>query len=361
MTTPVPLFEAAKPWMERLAVSSEAIKLCRGIAWSEGFSFHVAGCTSPEVATALQLWLLEAVPRAREHPVSHARISPYPLDWREADPAPVDGSVFVQQVFDALLSSTRTDADLIVIDGAWARPGEAEAWGRVFAMLNVARNRISRDVPSALLLVLPPPLVREFAKTAVDLWSIRSSGVEFGDPWGAAEAQRRGEYEADEELLRRARAGDSQATRVFMNRHAPSVRRHLELMGAHDIEDIIQGVFEELLQRDRPIGLMRGWLIGRARELSQTSQTTRRIESRASPLLRYKPVAVEQGLADERRIDLEDAISKLPSELREVISLRLAGLSLTEIAKICALSRQTVHRRLERATNMLSEGLGEIE
>ena len=53
MTMLESLNESARRWIERIDASPEAHKLCRGIAWSEGFSFHVAGCTNAEVAAAL--------------------------------------------------------------------------------------------------------------------------------------------------------------------------------------------------------------------------------------------------------------------------------------------------------------------
>ncbi len=353
MTAVGKLNEAARPWIERIDASPEAHKLCRGIAWSEGFSFHVAGCASAEVAAALQLWLIDAVPAERERPVSHTRVSPYPLDWREPDPPTVQAEGLAQLVLDEIVLAA-VHPDLIVLDGARARPDEAEAWGAVFAMLNQARNRITRDVPSALLLVLPPPLVREFALTAADFWSIRSSSLELGDTERISRGTS-GEYAyaLDEELLRRARVGNSEAARALMKRHAPELRTYLKVMGARDVEGVIQGVFGKLFTSEERVRDVRKYCVSRARDAAASGSSKNSQFRDSSSKVHALASGGDDASGTQMSVALLNRVTQLSRDLREVITLALFGYTRQQIADILGLHLSTVNARIVRAREQL--------
>ena len=64
----------------------------------------------------------------------------------------------------------------------------------------------------------------------------------------------------------------------------------------------------------------------------------------------------------EARIDhlvIEDALEKLPEDLRELIVLRFTNeMSVTDIAKIVGISRFAVHRRLKEGLAILRKNIG---
>jgi len=64
----------------------------------------------------------------------------------------------------------------------------------------------------------------------------------------------------------------------------------------------------------------------------------------------------------EKRIDqiaLEEALSRLPEDLREVIVLRYTNeISVTDIAKIMGISRFSVHRLIKKGLDLLRKELG---
>lgn len=62
----------------------------------------------------------------------------------------------------------------------------------------------------------------------------------------------------------------------------------------------------------------------------------------------------------EDRIVLEQALEKLPDELREMVVLRyVSGLSDAEIGELFSISRFAVHRRIREGLNILKDLIGE--
>jgi hypothetical protein len=304
--------------VEHVAAQPGSDKLCRALAWSEGFSFQLAVCDSPRISTALQLWLADAVAVERERAVTSERISPYPLDWREPEPAVVDSYELVELVKRGLLGPVN-HADLIFLDVVRARPIEADAWRSVFGMLNQARNVIARDVPAALTLLLPPPLVIEFARMAADFWSIRTVMVEVHDVDDDKTRSFDAAYEfaSDSEILRLIRSGDRGAAQELFRRHYRPLDRFLASINVSDREDIIQMVFHDVLQDTTPLrSSVRIYLLGLAR---------RRASSRLRRQLQKDPLPA--------------------TGLREIDQLRASDLSFAEIASILELPEALVERR----------------
>lgn len=74
-------------------------------------------------------------------------------------------------------------------------------------------------------------------------------------------------------------------------------------------------------------------------------------------------VTGEQRYEPEARIDslvIEEALEKLPKDLREIIVLRFTNeMNVTDIAKIVGMSRFAVHRRLKEGLTLLRKNIGE--
>lgn len=73
-------------------------------------------------------------------------------------------------------------------------------------------------------------------------------------------------------------------------------------------------------------------------------------------------IPADRGYEPESRLDgmaLEEALKKLPGELRELVVLRYTNeMRVGDIAKIIGLSRFAVHRRLKEALKLLRHELG---
>lgn len=76
----------------------------------------------------------------------------------------------------------------------------------------------------------------------------------------------------------------------------------------------------------------------------------------------YAELQADKQYEPESRIEhmaIEDAMDKLPEELREPVMLRYTNdMQVTDIAKITGMSRFAVHRRLKEGLRMLKEILG---
>lgn len=190
----------------------------------------------------------------------------------------------------------------------------------------------------------------------------------------------------DEGLLRRAEAGDPSAfaellaaelplLRAYLRVHLPAVVREHE-----SCSDLVNSVCGDVLGQQaefefRGVDAFRGWLFGWARHKLQDRlrywRAERRAPSREYALAEHEnlgdlaglyrslasPSAVAIGREDVRR--LEQAMSSLPEEYREVIGLcRIAGLSREEAGKrLGGRSAVAVRSLLNRALVALSTAL----
>ncbi len=177
----IALREVSQSTIDHVAGQPGARKLARALALTEGFSFQLAVCATTRVATALQVWLAEAVEREREASVLIERLSPYPLDWREPGPASLDADELGELILAKLVGESGSEDRLVFVDAARARERDLEAWRAVLLRVNERRNQIARGLRAPLTLILPPSLAAEFGRLAPDLWSIRSVAVDVGD------------------------------------------------------------------------------------------------------------------------------------------------------------------------------------
>ena len=137
-------------------------------------------------------------------------------------------------------------------------------------------------------------------------------------------------------------------------RYAPALLRKAErlLQNRHDAQDVVQGLFLDLLQRDdRPemdLPYLYRALTNRCLNMLRDHSTRKRLLSRHDVVLRG-PVRVT---CEERAVDL-DLLSKLAGTLdqesAEILVYRFVDdLGQEEIAELLGLSRKTIGQRLAR-------------
>ena len=177
---------------------------------------------------------------------------------------------------------------------------------------------------------------------------------------------------ADRELLKKARAGDTQAVDELLSRHERQVFRFgLRMCGnEEDARDVLQ---ETLLAAFKNIHDFRAeaqlstWLYQIARSYCLKSRRRGVGEpTRTEPLERPEAAAVPsekappdaQAHAREIGALLQAAILSLPEAQREVIILRdVEGLSAEEAAKVIGIEVGALKSRLHRARTDLRERL----
>jgi len=176
---------------------------------------------------------------------------------------------------------------------------------------------------------------------------------------------------ADDDVVRRAKAGDEDAYRELVERYAPGLYRlAFSLVGnAADAEDVLQetfvGAFRHLPRFEQRASV-RTWL---SRILVRQAARHHRTRARLRAVRREGP-AGSIGRSDverledrpveetETRIDLLGALDALEPIHREVLSLReFQGLSYQEMAEVLGVPRGTVESRLYRARQALKEKL----
>lgn len=164
----------------------------------------------------------------------------------------------------------------------------------------------------------------------------------------------------DDELLTRARAGDRDAAALLYRRHEGL----LNCDRGHD-------VFARLLERDLSVRSVRNYL-GAAIRMSELN--VRRAEGNRRRLrgTQSDVIAEEHDHGDNHWAEghmtveealerLEAAVNELPVELRELVRLRIEGLTLPEIAAQLEVPDSVVKRRNARALLLLRGLLGEVE
>jgi RNA polymerase sigma factor (sigma-70 family) len=172
----------------------------------------------------------------------------------------------------------------------------------------------------------------------------------------------------DATLIRRVRAGDTDAYAVIVRRHAPLAIRTAALLGAgSDAEDVVQEALVKAyrsldrFREDRPF---RPWLLRIvAHEAHNAHRSSRRRSAREEKDGRSLPTAlidpateVEDREAKER---LLGAVGDLPEALRRVVVCRyLLDLDEASTAVVLGVPRGTVKSRLSRGLGRLRAELG---
>ncbi len=181
--------------------------------------------------------------------------------------------------------------------------------------------------------------------------------------------------DSDGQLLRRWKSGDQTAFSLLVQRHQSALLRHARaILGAGSpYEDVVQDVFLKLAESppDLPVEVLGDPERERVQLLSWLHKVTRNacmdtIRSDTRRKRREHEVAESEaadgGLAtiEERdtRALVEQELSKLPLDQREVVALRLMGeRSYKEIAEITGKNVGTVGWLISVGLKALGEGL----
>ena len=134
---------------------------------------------------------------------------------------------------------------------------------------------------------------------------------------------------------------------AYCRRHAPV---------GHDPADLAQEAFlrfvraKEYAERGRPIA----YLMRIARSVCVDASRERRLETVSLDF------EVADNGSDEAETGLDDALAKLPDDMREAVELRYgAGLQVNEVARALGISRFSARRRIDAALKLLAEELEE--
>lgn len=180
--------------------------------------------------------------------------------------------------------------------------------------------------------------------------------------------------ELDAELMRTLAEGDDLALNHLMDAWSqPLISYLMRLTGSHATAcDLAQESFVRVHRHRleyRPSQKFSTWLFAIATNLARNHVRwrSRHPEALTEPeKLRELPVAGsstspdQQAVANERLAAVQQAVSELPHDLREVLILSTwHGLSHAEIARVQDTTEKAVEVRLYRARKLLREMLGE--
>lgn len=179
---------------------------------------------------------------------------------------------------------------------------------------------------------------------------------------------------SDNDLARRAAAGDDQAFAELVRRHKDSLYRLLRRYTG-DSEDAYEAAHEAFiaawaaLKRYDPDRSFGAWLrtiaINKARDRGRRA-LVRRLLFGTRPLEETEAIdaadpgaaADEAIIAQQRRRALDQAIAALPAQLKEPLLLTaFDGLSQKEAGEILGVSAKSIETRIYRARKLLSERL----
>ena len=163
------------------------------------------------------------------------------------------------------------------------------------------------------------------------------------------------------EAVAGAKAGDEDALRFLYLRYADNVYGYVcsIVRDEHEAEDVTQQIFTKLmraLQRYEPRSVpFSAWILRIAHNAAIDSMRARR----AVPCEEVRsPDLEDSSVAHERARDLQEALSHLPDEQREVIVMRFVlGLSPGEIAERIGRSEDAVHGLQHRGRRTLRREL----
>jgi RNA polymerase sigma-70 factor (ECF subfamily) len=179
---------------------------------------------------------------------------------------------------------------------------------------------------------------------------------------------------SDNELARRAAAGDDEAFAVLVRRHKESLYRLLRRYTG-DPEDAYEAAHEAFIaawaalghyDASRPFG---SWLrtiaINKARDRGRRALVRRLLfgaksleESEAMETPDPTGPADEAIAAQQRRQKLDRAIATLPPQLKEPLLLTaFEGLSQQEAGEVLGISAKTIETRIYRARKILADRL----
>src|SRR5450759_4728287 len=171
---------------------------------------------------------------------------------------------------------------------------------------------------------------------------------------------------SEDDLVRRAQAGNGQAFSELVRRHQSSVYRHLlRMLGSHeDALELTQDAFIkawQALPQWQPEAQFRTWLFRIANNTALDALRRRKLvefvpleDSFDAP--GSEPDPERQAQARQELRQLEASLKKLAPEHRQILLLReVEEMSYEEIGRVLLLSEGTVKSRLARARAALIE------
>jgi RNA polymerase sigma-70 factor (ECF subfamily) len=171
-----------------------------------------------------------------------------------------------------------------------------------------------------------------------------------------------------EVLMGRYQAGDITAVTSLVQRIGPQLHRFFAAQAARrsDADDLLQETWlriHRVRHTYRPGEPVLPWFYAIARRVRidhyrKASRTT----AREQPLAEVSEVAAapppEESRADESADDLETMLAPLPESQREVIRMmKVAGMSLEEVARATSCSVGSVKQKVHRAYGVLRDAI----
>lgn len=178
-----------------------------------------------------------------------------------------------------------------------------------------------------------------------------------------------GECDADAELLRRIRSGDTEALDALIRRHWEPLLRYAASIAPEvsDPQDLVQEALVRLWSRRSELdvtGNLAALLYRITRNLALNEQRRRQVRTRSlagsEPAYPVSPEAtpLERAEEGELRRAARDAVQGLSPRRREVFILsRFHGRRYREIADIMEISEQTVANHMSAALDALRRSL----
>lgn len=167
--------------------------------------------------------------------------------------------------------------------------------------------------------------------------------------------------DADYLLIHKMKNGDEEAIETFVKKYYSTIRNYCRLHTYMDCdaEDITQATFEHFFRSFRVYhhsGKTANYLYVIARNLCRDSYKKKRdIVMEELPDKGENPI-----VTIENKIDIEEAIKKLPEELQEVVILYyFQELKLKEVAEIMDIGLSLVKYRIRKARELLNFYLGD--
>jgi len=174
-------------------------------------------------------------------------------------------------------------------------------------------------------------------------------------------------YESDDRLFERIKSGDQFAIKELFRRYYSSLCRltHRFVYSKGDVEDIVEGVFEEIWLKRESLVLnqsIKPYLFKAARNQAFNFLKNKRrqpitVIDDDLELLSYSD-PVQDMIEKDLAAAISEAIENLPQKCKLVFTLnRQDGLSYSEIAGVLNISERTVENQIVRALKLLRKDL----
>ena len=173
------------------------------------------------------------------------------------------------------------------------------------------------------------------------------------------------EYKSDFLLVHWARAGDEEACTKLVKKYYPAIYQYclLHIYDSYDAEDLTQEVFSSFfasLYRYKEYGKVKNYLYTIA------GNTVKNYYKKKKDIPMEEPPEYENDKNNVEdtgiRLDIEQAVRKLPEELREVaILFFFQELKQREIAELLGIKLSLVKYRIGRAKELLINNLEVID